>query len=137
MPLGLHLSKNKERHRLGQISSKQFFNFLQQLLHQNLGAKGYLFATVQKKKVKVLLADIVYIESQREYIKIVTAQTEYLTKMGTQEMEGLLPGHLFKRVHRSFIVAVAKILSYTAETVEVKGISIPIGRGYREGLEGL
>jgi len=100
-------------------------------------AKDYLFLTVQKKKVKVLFADIVYVESQREYIRIVTTKGEYLSKMSTHEMEEMLPSHLFKRIHRSFIVSVSKIQAYTAEEVEVNGISIPIGRGYRDSLENL
>lgn len=49
----------------------------------------------------------------------------------------LLPAHLFKRIHRSFIVSVSKIESYTADMVEVNGVSIPIGRGYRDVLEQL
>jgi len=100
-------------------------------------AKGYLFLNVQKKKVKVLFSEIVYIESQREYIKIVTTRGEYLSKMGTQEIEELLPSHLFKRIHRSFIVSMSKIDSYTADMVEVNGVSIPIGRGYRDVIENL
>jgi two-component system, LytTR family, response regulator len=99
--------------------------------------KEYLFLHVQKKKVKVLFSEIIYIESQREYIKIVTTKTHYTSKMSTHEIEALLPAHLFKRIHRSFIVSVNKIESYTAEEVEVNGISIPIGRGYRDVLENL
>jgi DNA-binding LytR/AlgR family response regulator len=85
--------------------------------------KDHLFLNVQKKKVKVLFQDIIYIESQREYIKIVTSKGEYLSK--TQ----------FKRIHRSYIISLSKIDSYTSEEVEVSGISIPIGRGYREGMD--
>ncbi|MGZ3896083.1 MAG: LytR/AlgR family response regulator transcription factor [Flavisolibacter sp.] len=99
--------------------------------------KDYLFLNVQKKKVKILFSDIVYIESQREYIKIVTTKKEYLSKMGTQDIEAILPSHLFKRVHWSFIVSVSRIVSYTAEEMEVNGISIPIGRGYRDILDDL
>lgn len=99
--------------------------------------KDYLFLNIQKKKVKVLFSEIAYIESQREYIKIVTTKKEYTSKMSTHEIEGLLPGHLFKRIHRSFIVSLKKIESYTAEMVEVQGVSIPIGRGYRDVLEKL
>lgn len=97
--------------------------------------KDYLFLNVQKKKVKILFADIVYIESQREYIRIVSTKKEFISKMSTHEIEALLPASLFKRVHRSFIVALNKIESYTAEIVEVNGVSIPIGRGYRDILE--
>lgn len=96
--------------------------------------KDHLFLNVQKKKVKILFSDIVYIESQREYIKIVTTKKEYISKMSTHEIESLLPPQLFKRIHRSFIVSVSKIDSYTAEEVEVNGIFIPIGRGYRDSM---
>ncbi|HKR03971.1 MAG TPA: LytTR family DNA-binding domain-containing protein [Bacteroidia bacterium] len=99
--------------------------------------KDYLFLNVQKKKVKILFSEIVYIESQREYIKIVTTKKEYISKMSTHEIEDLLPAHLFKRIHRSFIVSVSRIESYTAEMVEVNGVSIPIGRGYRDIIENL
>jgi len=104
---------------------------------ENPEAKDYLFVNVQKKKVKLLFSELVYIESQREYIKLVTTKTAFVSKMSTHEIEAVLPAHLFKRVHRSFIVSVSKIESYTAETIEVQGVSIPIGRGYRERIEGL
>jgi len=99
--------------------------------------KDYLFLNVQKKKVKILYSEIVYIESQREYIKIITTKREYISKMSTHEIEEMLPENLFKRIHRSFIVSVSKIESYTAEMVEVNGVSIPIGRGYRDIIENL
>jgi len=99
--------------------------------------KDYLFLNVQKKKVKILFADIIYIESQKEYIKIVTTKKDFVSKMGTHEIEALLPANLFRRIHRSFIVSVSKIESYTADEVEVGGKSIPVGRGYRDSLENL
>ena len=92
---------------------------------------------MQKKKVKILFSEIVYIESQREYIKIITTKKEYISKMGTQEIEDLLPANLFKRIHRSYIISLSKIDSYTAEMVEVNGVSIPIGRGYKDIIENL
>lgn len=99
--------------------------------------KDFIFLNVQKKKVKISFSEILYIESQREYIKIITTKREYISKMSTHEIESLLPTNLFKRVHRSFIVSVSKIDSYTAEIVEVNGVSIPIGRGYRVIIERL
>jgi len=99
--------------------------------------KDFIFLHAERKKIKVLFSEIVYIESQREYIKIVTTKREYLSKMSTHEIEALLPSHLFKRVHRSFIISVSKIDSYTAETVEVNGVAIPVGRAYRDILERL
>ena len=101
------------------------------------GIKDFIFLNAERKKVKILFSEIVYIESQREYIKIVTTKKEYISKMSTHEMEELLPSNLFKRIHRSFIISISKIESYTAEMVEVNGVSIPIGRGYRDIIENL
>lgn len=99
--------------------------------------KDYLFLTMLKKKVKIIFTDIVYIESQREYIKIVTTKGDYLSKMGTHEIEAILPASQFKRIHRSFIISVDKINSYTADMVEVNAIPLPIGRAYRNIMENL
>ena len=104
---------------------------------ENEETKDFIFLNVQKKKVKILFSEIVYVESQRAYIKIVTTKNEYISKVTTQEMEALLPENLFKRIHRSYIVSINKIDSYTAEMVEVNGISLPIGRGYRGTIEKL
>jgi len=103
----------------------------------DLKEKEYIFITVQKKKVKILFSDIIYVESQREYVKIVTKKKEFITKLSTNEIEKLLPPNLFKRIHRSFIISLDKIESYTAKTVDVNGISIPIGRGYSSVIENL
>ena len=108
-----------------------------QNLTESVGAKDFIFLNVQKKKVKILFSEIVYIESQREYIKIVTTKKEYVSKISTHEIEDALPANLFKRIHRSFIVSLSKIESYSAKTVEVPGKSIPIGRGYGNIIEDL
>jgi len=99
--------------------------------------KDHLFLTVQKKKVKVLFSEILYIESQREYVRVVCTKKEYISKMSTHEIESLLPEKLFKRIHRSFIISLNKIESFTAEMVELNGTAIPIGRGYRDFIDSL
>nr|WP_295872287.1 LytTR family DNA-binding domain-containing protein [uncultured Chitinophaga sp.] len=100
-------------------------------------ARDYIFVTVQKRRVRIPFSDILYVESQREYIRIVTTKQEHVSKMSTNEIEALLPAHLFKRVHRSFIVSVSKIESYTAEAIALHGVSIPIGRGYKDVTDDL
>ena len=100
-------------------------------------SRDFVFINVQKKKVKILFSEIVFVESQREYIKIRTTANEYISKMSTHEIEAILPAHLFKRVHRSFIVSIRRIESYTAEMIEIAGVSIPIGKGYRDGMANL
>ena len=104
---------------------------------KNEEIKDYLFLNVQKRKVKILYSEIIYIESQQEYIKIVTTKKIFFSKLTTTEMESLLPSQLFKRIHRSYIISVSKIDSYNAESVDVAGISIPIGRSYKGTIENL
>lgn len=99
--------------------------------------KDWLFVSVNKKKVKIFYSDILYIESQLEFIKIVCMQKIYFSKTTTAEIEAALPRHLFKRIHRSYIVSVKKIDSYNTDAVDIQGISIPIGRSYKSVLEEL
>ena len=99
--------------------------------------KNYLIVNIQLKKVKIYFSEILYIESQKEYIKIVTPNNSYLTKISTHEIEGLLPESLFKRIHRSFIIAIHKVRSFNSEMVEINGKSIPVGRGYKDVLKSL
>jgi DNA-binding LytR/AlgR family response regulator len=100
-------------------------------------SKDYIFVNVQNKKVKIIFSDILYIESQREYVKIVTAKKAYLSKISTNKIESLLPTDKFKRIHRSFIISMDKIESYSADTVEVNGVSLPVGRAYKFDLDNL
>src|ERR1043165_8193841 len=60
---------------------------------ENKEQKDSIFLNIQKKKVRILFSDIIYIESQREYIKIVTAKKVFISKMSTHEIESLLPPH--------------------------------------------
>jgi two-component system LytT family response regulator len=99
--------------------------------------KDYLFVSIQLKKVKIYFSEILYIESQKEYIRIVTHDHSYLTKMSTNEIEDLLPDSLFKRIHRSFIIAIHKVRSFNSEMVEINGNNIPVGRGYKDVLKNL
>jgi two-component system, LytTR family, response regulator len=97
--------------------------------------RNYIFLTVNRRHVKINHDDILYIESLREYVKVYTQKQEYITKMSTGEMEALLPAAQFKRVHRSFIVALDKIEAFTAGNVEINGRHIPVGRAYRDALQ--
>ena len=99
--------------------------------------RDFLLLNIDRKKVKISFTDIVYIESQREYIKVITLNKAFTSKMSIGQMEDHLPKDLFKRVHRSFIISVDKITSFDANEVEVNGISIPIGRKYKEVVPSL
>ncbi|MEP6747691.1 MAG: LytTR family DNA-binding domain-containing protein, partial [Bacteroidota bacterium] len=87
--------------------------------------KPHLFFNVSKKKVKIMIEDILYIESVKEYIRITTKGKTILTKFNLHEIENTLPGQQFIRVHRSFIVAKNKIDAFTPADIEIAGQQIP------------
>jgi DNA-binding LytR/AlgR family response regulator len=91
-----------------------------------------LFVNVGKKRVKVYLDEILYIESLRDYVKVITGQKSILTKFQLNEIEEMLSRNNFIRVHRSFIVAKDKITAFTAGEIEIDSITVPIGRSYKE-----
>jgi DNA-binding LytR/AlgR family response regulator len=94
--------------------------------------RPHLFFNVSKKKVKIYIDEIVYIESLKEYIRITAKDKTVLTKFQLSQMEEMLPKEKFIRVHRSFIVSREKIDAFTATEVELCGKQIPIGRSYKE-----
>ncbi len=94
--------------------------------------RAFLFFNVGKKKVKMFLDEILYIESLKEYIKIVSQGKSILTKFQLGQTEDLLKNKNFLRIHRSFIVAKDKIDAFSATDIEIQGKLIPIGRSYKE-----
>lgn len=104
---------------------------------KNSPERKYLFFNVTKKKVKVYLDEILYIESLKEYIRIVTPNNSIVTKFQLGQVEELLAKNNIIRIHRSFLVAKDKIQAYTATDVEINGKEIPIGRSYKEMVHSL
>jgi DNA-binding LytR/AlgR family response regulator len=98
--------------------------------------RAALFFNVSKKRVKVYIDEILYIESLKEYIRITTKDKAILTKFQLGQIEEMLARNGFLRVHRSFLVAKNKIDAFSATDVEINGMQIPIGRSYKDGVIG-
>ncbi len=96
--------------------------------------EGFVYFRVDRKMVKVMLQDILYIESMKDYAKVVTDCGTLVTKQSMQALEAMLPNKYFVRTHRSFIVALPKVKSFTHEVVEVGKTEIPIGKLFRNGV---
>ena len=91
-----------------------------------------IFLNINKRKQKVYLDEILYAESQKEYITIHIDNKSYTTKIQINELENILPKQSFIRIHRSFIISKDKIDNYSLSDVEINGVTIPIGRSYKE-----
>ena len=92
---------------------------------------AYIYLKADKKMVKVMLKDILYIESLKDYVRIKTPEKEVITHQTITYFEQKLPEDCFIRVHRSFIAPLNKIETFTATQIEVPGKEIPIGRLYK------
>jgi DNA-binding LytR/AlgR family response regulator len=95
----------------------------------------YLFFKVDKKAVKVLLEEIVYLQAYGNYIKVFTRDGRMLVATETMSnLETLLPVRQFCRVHKSYIVALAEITEYSAQSLQLGKHLLPIGEIYRKRL---
>ena len=94
-----------------------------------------IYFRADRKMQKVLLSDILYIESLKDYSRIITKTKKIITKQGISFIEGQLPRNAFIRIHRSYIVAIDKIDSYTTDLIEIDHQELPIGRMFRHEVE--
>jgi two-component system, LytTR family, response regulator len=98
----------------------------------------FLYFKVERQMIKVLLNQILYIESLKDYVKIVCEnQSPIVSKQTISALEEMLPRKKFLRIHRSFIIASEKVSSYTRESVLISGQSVPVGRVYQHQLQQL
>jgi DNA-binding LytR/AlgR family response regulator len=103
----------------------------QNLFTEKETADPHLYFRADRKMIKVSLADILYIESLKDYIRVVTQTKNIITRKSISSLEETLPPQAFIRIHRSFIIALNKIDSYNSEMVEVAKKKLPISRMYK------
>ncbi|MBL3658054.1 LytR/AlgR family response regulator transcription factor [Fulvivirga sediminis] len=96
------------------------------------GERDHFFVRADRKMVRINYADILFIESYSDYVKIQTIAETVVSRENISAMENILPAGDFIRIHRSFIVAKNKIEAYTHEIIEIKGRELPISRSYKE-----
>ena len=92
----------------------------------------FIFVRSDRKMIKINFSDINYIESLGDYLKIHLQNKTIVTRETMSNMEAKLPKKDFIRIHRSFILSISKIESFTNEFVEVNKKAIPISRSYKK-----
>ncbi len=95
-----------------------------------------IFVRHNGKMVKLLLEDILYIEAERNYCKIVTPKASYLVVCTLKAIEKELPETSFVRVHRSYLVNISKLDVLADGHLEINRKVIPVSRAHKEGLLG-
>ena len=92
----------------------------------------FIFVRSERKMVKINFDDILYIESLSDYVKIHLQEKTIVTRETITNIEAKLPNNPFLRIHRSYIVSLKKIDSFTNEFIEINKKALPISRSYKE-----
>ena len=91
-----------------------------------------IFVQSNKKHIKVVLDDILYVESLKDYLKIHQKDGVLVIKERISHFVTQLPSDRFLQVHRSYIVNMAAVTAFTQLDVEIGVVEIPIGGKYKE-----
>lgn len=89
------------------------------------------------EQIRVELDDILYVESNGNYMQFVLTDQKILSRLTMAEVEALLPGAGFIRIHRSYIVAKKHISRIGKNNVWINKTGLPVGPGYAHELEKL
>ena len=94
--------------------------------------RGYHFFNVNRQMVRVFFDEILYVESLKDYCKIVTGNPPIVTRGQIGELERLLQPERFLRIHRSYLVNLAQVRVFSANDITVGTRVLPVGRSYKE-----
>ena len=97
--------------------------------------ENYFYVNENKRMVRIELDNIVYVESLRDYVRIVTTQKKVITHQHLSDFETKLPSDKFMRIHRSVIVSIDKIQSFTSSLIDVGDKELPVGRNYKDDVQ--
>lgn len=99
--------------------------------------REYISIKADYKTTLVRISDIVYLESEGEYVRLhLDDRSTITTLFRLKNMEAALPSEMFMRVHRSYIVNLQRIRSYVKGRVFISDSEyVPIGENYREAFQ--
>jgi DNA-binding LytR/AlgR family response regulator len=81
---------------------------------------------------KIPFREIKYVQSLGNYIKVFADNHSYITLLSTRDAENALPKSGFVRIHKSYIVNIVRVSSYSSESVTIEGVNLPIGKTYKK-----
>lgn len=100
----------------------------------NTDEKAFLYIKADKKIHKIYLDDILYIESLKDYVYVITNKKKVITKQQMYQFEQHLPENKFIRIHRSYLVSIPKIETFTTSTIEIADRELPVSRNYKNNV---
>jgi DNA-binding LytR/AlgR family response regulator len=116
--------------------AQELFN-LQQKTQVKEEHPGYFFVYVEYNQVKITIADVLYIEGMKDYVKIFTASSSkpVITKMSLKSLEEKLAPHRFVRIHKSYLVSADKVTAIKRDLVCITNTELPLSETYRSNID--
>jgi two-component system response regulator LytT len=130
--LSLHTLRRWQRTRSDRESLLQENEQMQEELVRAEDGNASVIVRVDRRNVNILLSDILFVESQRDYLLIHTTDGKLMTKMTLSTFEQEVEGRGFVRIHRSYLIRARAVSSFTASEVDIGDQTLPIGRSHRE-----
>lgn len=97
----------------------------------------HVYFNVNRTHHKILLKDILYVESLKDYSRIHLKGSKNIVVKGNI---GTTLKHLnsnqFLRIHRSYAISLKHVQSYNQSEIEVQGVKLPIGNSYQNDVVG-
>lgn len=118
--------------------AQELFN-LQQKATLKEELPGYFFVYVEYNQVKITIADIIYIEGMKDYVKIFVASSPkpVITKMSLKALEERLTGYRFVRIHKSYIISADKVTAIKRDLICIGNTELPLSETYRPNVESM
>lgn len=105
------------------------------ILHRGADAlPEFIFIKTENRLEKITLQDIVYIEGMRDYRRIHTTHKKIMTLQNFSELEKMIPTSIVCRVHKSYMVSLAKIESVERGRIKIGDLLIPVSDSYRDAF---
>jgi DNA-binding LytR/AlgR family response regulator len=95
---------------------------------------SFIYIKSDKKMVRIMLKDLLYIEGLKDYVRVHTIHGAMITYHTLTYFEEKLSNDLFVRTHRSYIVSLNHINSYSAVQIDIGKVAIPIGSSYAKDV---
>jgi two-component system LytT family response regulator len=96
--------------------------------------ESFIFIKTENRLQKVSFSDILYIEGQGDYLKVVTTTAKIMTLQNFKKFESTLPSDNFIRVHKSYLIAINKIESISKNRIKIGSALIPVSDSYKNNF---
>ncbi|WP_460219137.1 LytR/AlgR family response regulator transcription factor [Psychroserpens sp. MEBiC05023] len=121
-----------ERLQIAVSNYFEIYGHKREVIVSSIDASDFMFIRSERKMMKVDYATIIYIESYSDYLKIHQKGRTLITRETISAIEAKLPKHLFLRIHRSYIISINSIQSFTNEHITINNKVLPISRSYKK-----